>query len=98
MRWYLEMTIPNSYTIGVSNTAYINNEIALEWIKHFNFYTQNRTKGVYRLLILNGYGSYKTLEFTQYCINRKILLAYFPSHLTYKMQPLNVVVFQLFKH
>ena len=63
MRWYSKITILNSYTIGVSNTAYTNNEIALKWIKYFDLYTQNRTKGVYRLLILNGYGSYKTLEF-----------------------------------
>jgi len=98
MRWYSETTIPNSYTIGVSDTAYTNNEIALEWIKYFNLYTQNRTKGAYRLLIFNGHGSHKTLEFTQYCINRKILLACFPSHLTHKMQPLDVVIFQPFKH
>ena len=98
MRQYLETTIPNSYTIGISNTAYTNNEIALKWIKHFNLYTQGRIKGAYRLLILNGHGSYKTLEFTQYCINQKILLAYFPLYLTHKMQPLNIVVFQLFKH
>jgi len=98
MRWYSEITIPDSYTIGISDTAYINNKIALEWIKHFDLHTQGRTKGVYRLLILNGHGSHKTLEFTQYCINQKILLAYFPSHLTHKIQPLNVVVFQPFKH
>jgi len=63
MRWYSETTISDSYTIGVSNTAYTNDEIALEWIKYFNLYTQNRIKGAYRLLILNGHGSYKTLEF-----------------------------------
>ena len=39
MRWYSEITIPNSYTIGISDTAYINNKIALKWIKHFNLYT-----------------------------------------------------------
>src|SRR6266704_2534837 len=76
--------IPNSYTIGISDMAYINNKIALKWIKYFNFYTQSRTKGAYRLFILNGYDSYKTLEFTQYCINQKILLAFFPLHLIYK--------------
>jgi hypothetical protein len=85
MRWYSETTIPDSYTIGVSDTAYTNDEIALEWIKHFNLHTQNRTKGAYRLLILDGHGSHKTLEFTQYYIDRKILLACFPLHLTYKM-------------
>ena len=30
MRWYLETAIPDSYTIGISNTAYINNKIALK--------------------------------------------------------------------
>ncbi len=98
MRWYSETTIPDSYTIGVSDTAYTNDEIALEWIKHFDLHTQNRTKGAYRLLILDGHGSHETLEFTQYCIDRKILLACFPAHLTHKMQPLDVVVFQPFKH
>ena len=98
MRWYSETMIFDSYTIGISNTAYTNDEIVLEWIKHFNLHTQNRIKGAYRLLILDGHGSHKTLEFTQYYIDCKILLACFPSHLTHKMQPLNVVVFQPFKH
>ena len=39
MRQYLETTISDSYTIGVSDTVYINNEIVLKWIKHFNLYT-----------------------------------------------------------
>jgi hypothetical protein len=30
IRWYSEITIPNSYTIGISDTAYTNNEIALK--------------------------------------------------------------------
>ena len=38
IRQYLKITIPNSYTIGISNTAYTNDKIALKWIKYFNLY------------------------------------------------------------
>jgi DDE superfamily endonuclease len=71
MRWYSEKTIPDSYTISISDIAYTNDEIAFEWIKHFNFYTQSRTKGVYRLLILDGHGSHKMLEFINTALTRR---------------------------
>jgi hypothetical protein len=40
------------------------NEIGLYWLEHiFNKYTVKCTIGLYRLLILDGYGSYVNLEF-----------------------------------
>ena len=39
IRQYSEIIIPDSYTISISDTAYINDEIALKQIKYFNLYT-----------------------------------------------------------
>jgi len=39
----------------------------MDWIWYFDFYIVSRTKGKYRLLILNGYNSYYSEEFETYC-------------------------------
>ncbi|OCK87679.1 uncharacterized protein K441DRAFT_592805, partial [Cenococcum geophilum 1.58] len=53
--------------------------------------------GVYRLLIFNSYGSYLTKEFIKYCDNRKIIL-FTLLYISHLLQPLNIVIFQLYKH
>jgi hypothetical protein len=63
----------------------------------FKKYTVHRTRGVYRLLILNSYSSYITLEFDlfykEYSIITLCILLY-SSHL---LQPLDVGYFAVLK-
>ena len=47
---------------------------------------------------MDGYGSYCTQEFIQYCDDNGIIPFGFPPHLTHLLQPLDVVVFQPLKH
>ena len=50
------------------------------------------------MLVINGYGSHMTCEFLNYATEHKICLFTFPAHLTHIMQPLDVEVFQPYKH
>jgi hypothetical protein len=47
----------------------------------------------YRILIVDGHGSYFTRKFLQYCLTHKIRLCILLPHSTYSLQPLDVVLF-----
>lgn len=94
--WYQIPDLQGATTIAVSPTGYSNDELGLSWIEHFNKHT--RARGLYRLLILDGHGSHHTIQFLQFCDDHKIIPFAMPPHLTHLLQPLDVVIFQPYKH
>ena len=56
-----------------------------------------RTKGTYRLLIINGYGSHVTLEFDLFCKEHSIITLCMPPHSSHLLQPLDVGCFSVLK-
>jgi hypothetical protein len=63
--WY--DNLPHDWSIGVSKNGWTTNEIELYWLKYvFDKYTVQRTVGRFRLLVLDGYGSYINTEFDYY--------------------------------
>ena len=50
------------------------------------------------MLVMNGHSSHMTCEFLNYTTEHKICLFTFPVHSTHITQPLNVKVFQPYKH
>ena len=84
--------------VGVADTGYMNDELMLAWIAHFEKHSAHRQRGTWRLLLLDGYGSHHTLEFINYCEEHYIIPFGLPSHSTHFLQPLDVVVFQPYKH
>ncbi|OWT42563.1 DDE superfamily endonuclease domain-containing protein [Pochonia chlamydosporia 170] len=98
-RWYAESVgLDEDTALGVSETGYSNDELSLEWIRHFDKHTASTAKGLKRLLILDGHGSHHTKEFIEYCDNHHIIPFGLPSHLTHILQPLDVCVLQPLKH
>ena len=97
-QWYTATNIPSSYAIGLSESGYSNDKLALEYIKHFDRFTRRSILGVYRLLICDRFGSHHTREFIEYAEQQKIILFGLPSYSTHLLQPLDVVVFQPLKH
>lgn len=79
--------------IHVSPNAWTDQEIALEWLQHFDKYTTLQCRGEYRLLILDGHSSHVSFKFVQYCTDRKIIALCLPPHSTHILQPLDVGVF-----
>jgi hypothetical protein len=45
------------------------------------------------MLFIDGYGSYVTLRFLEYCYHNRIIVAVYPPHLTHRLQPLEVSLF-----
>ncbi|KAI1006841.1 hypothetical protein K3495_g1376 [Podosphaera aphanis] len=48
----------------MSDTDYINNDLGFEWLVHFEKMIEQKKKGVYRMLIMNGQESHISEEFT----------------------------------
>jgi hypothetical protein len=95
--WY-PSTLHDNYLMAVSETGYSNDELALSWIHHFHRFTEKRIHGQYRLLLLDGHESHQTFEFIEFCNEHKIIPFCLPPHTTHFLQPLDVAVFQPYKH
>jgi hypothetical protein len=93
--WYADL--PRNWVIAVSATGWINNELALAWLKHFDAHTKASSAGAYRLLIIDGHESHCSVEFQDYCKENKIIALCMPPHSSHLLQPLDVVCYSLLK-
>jgi len=90
--------LPSNYLINITDSGYSNDCTAIDWIKHFNKFTQEHCQGGTRLLLIDGHGSHLTAEFTKYAESNNIQLFALPPHTTHLLQPLDVGCFQPLKH
>jgi hypothetical protein len=88
--WF-ELGIPRDWVIQVSPNSWTSNNLGLDWLKHFN--THAKPVRVYRMLIIDGYKSYISLEFQDYCKENKIIALCMLSHSSHLLQPLDVACF-----
>lgn len=84
--------------VGLSDSGYTNDILTLAWLEHFDELSKKQQVGAFRLLLLDNYGSHCTKEFIDYCDNNNIIPFALPAHSTHILQPLDVVVFQPYKH
>lgn len=91
--WYQECDLPADWRIAMTNNGWTTNDVGLDWIKHFDYYTARRTKGTYRLLILDGHESHHSIEFELYCQSHNIITLCMPPHSSHLLQPLDVSCF-----
>jgi hypothetical protein len=96
-RWFHDLK-EGDIAIGVSDSGYSNDLLSFQWLQHFNRLSKRTQQGTYRLLIMDGYDSHLTIQFVQYCEMENILLLRLPPHSTHFLQPLDVVIFQQWKH
>lgn len=90
---WIDKSIDSRTVIQVSPNGWTDSSIALTWIQHFDHYTAGQTRGIYRLLILDGHASHTSPEFVQYCQDHKIVPLCLPPHSTHYLQPLDVGIF-----
>ncbi|KAF5724357.1 hypothetical protein FMUND_922 [Fusarium mundagurra] len=64
--WYQESNLPGDWVIATSQNGWTNNELGLEWLKHFDRSTTKRANARYRLLILDGHESHHSTDFKKY--------------------------------
>jgi hypothetical protein len=91
--WYKDDTIPSNWVIQLTENGWTNNQVGLEWLKHFDAHTKKRTVGTVRLLIMDSHESHDSLPFQQYCKENKIITLCMPPHLSHLLQPLDVGCF-----
>jgi hypothetical protein len=78
--WYRECDLPGDWVIALSENGWTNNQLGLDWLKHFDRSTKDRSVGSYRLLILDGHESHHSAEFMRYCEENKIITLCMPAH------------------
>jgi hypothetical protein len=90
--------LPEDWRFEVSPNGWTSDEIGLRWLeKLFIPTTSSRTKGGYRLLILDGHGSHLTPRFDEICEENKIILICMPPHSSHLLQPLDIGCFAVLK-
>jgi hypothetical protein len=95
--WYRESNLPGDWATATSQNGWTDNEIGLEWLKHFDRCTSKRSNSRYRLLILHGHESHHSADFEIYCEEHKIITLCMPPHSSHLLQPLDVGCFGLLK-
>ncbi|KAF1924977.1 DDE-domain-containing protein, partial [Didymella exigua CBS 183.55] len=60
------------YHLSAYDNGWTNNELRVEWLKHFNAHTQARSIGARRLLIIDGHKSHQSLAFQELCKENNI--------------------------
>jgi hypothetical protein len=93
--WFADL--PRDWIITVSPTGWINNDLALAWLKHFDAHTKASSVGAYRLLIIDGHESHCSVDFQNYCKENQIIALCMPPHSSHLLQPLDVVPYSLLK-
>jgi hypothetical protein len=101
--WYEEMAAGSGVTVFTSESGYINSALRLKYLDHLIHHLQcgylqaGQTPPI-RALLMDQHGSHMTPEFVLKAIEYNIHPFPFPGHLTHILQPLDVAVFQPFKH
>ncbi len=63
--WVINIDLLDDFSLATSDTGYSNDDLSLEWLKHFDRHSACRQEGEYCLLIMDGYGSHCTIEFIE---------------------------------
>jgi hypothetical protein len=90
--------LPDDYLLTTSDTGYVNDEICIEWARHFIKYSKPINASEKRLLLFDGFDSHCTKEFLEILEDHHVIPYRLPSHTSHFLQPLDVGCFQPYKH
>lgn len=62
-KWCQLNDLDGDKLIGTSETGYLNDGLAIDWLHHFIHHTKNRRAGAWILLVIDGFGWHSTLLF-----------------------------------
>ena len=80
---YRDSPLPSDQVVTLSNNRWITNEINFDQIKYFDKHNHSYTKGTYRLLVLDSYKSYHSVDFKGYYKQNNIIILYIPTYSLY---------------
>jgi hypothetical protein len=71
--------------------------MGMHWLQYiFDRYTKPLADFYKYFLIMDGHNSYMNMRFINYCDQNRIFFAILPSHLTHRLQSLNIDFFGFF--
>ena len=98
-RWFTELPPElDNLLVGMSNSGYSNDMLFFQWLQHWEHFTRISRRGKYRMLLLDGYDSHLTYSALKFCEQQKVVVVLLPPHTSHFLQPLDVSVFQQWKH
>ena len=78
----------------MSPNGWSSHTLGLYWLESiFHRYTSQLARRGRRLLIVDSHSSYINLRFIELCDRLRILLLILPPHSTYRLQPLDILLF-----
>jgi hypothetical protein len=95
--WYRER-VGNKEVILLSESGFTSDTLTYRFLQHFIQHTHSGPDTPYKILLMDNYGSHLTPQFVLLARANNIVPFTFPAHLTHCMQPLDVGVFQSYKH
>jgi hypothetical protein len=95
-RWFTELN--DNTLLAVTESGYMDDETALKWLVHFERLTRPSDPEEFRLLICDNYGSHTFDQFLEFARDSSIIVLGLPPHTSHFLQPLDVVLFQPYKH
>ena len=95
--WYTEKLDDNARVL-LSESGYTNTELALIYLDHLILHTGAATNKPPKVLLMDRHGSHMQDDFIIKATDHNIHPYPFPGHLTHILQPLDVGVFQPYKH
>jgi hypothetical protein len=95
--WYRER-VGNKEVILLSESGFTSDTLTYRFLQHFIQHTHSGPDTPYKILLMDNHGSHLTPQFVLLARANNIVPFTFPAHLTHCMQPLDVGVFQSYKH
>ena len=95
--WFSE-DLPQGTRIVPSNSGFTSDKIGIEYLQHLIKHTDCGPDADWKLLLMDNHGSHITPEFVKLANENRIRPFPFIPHLTHCMQPLDVGVFEPYKH
>lgn len=94
--WY--SYVSDNTKICTSDSGYINGDLALEYLDQLIQFIDAGPKKPPKLLLMDRHGSHMDPRFIIKATDNNIHPFPFPGHLTHILQPLDVAIFQPYKH
>ena len=93
--WY-HINLKGTELILLSDLGYSNRQLAVQWLQNFIEHTAPHEDT--KVILLDSHISHTSDDFVIMAREHNILIYAFPLHLTHVLQPLDVGVFQPYKH
>ncbi|RFU25356.1 hypothetical protein B7463_g10984, partial [Scytalidium lignicola] len=96
--WYGPGGLTGKELLLLSDSGYTTDTLGFRFLQHFIEYIHAGPDQPWKLLLMDNHTSHTTPEFVELARENHVVPFPFPSHLTHCMQPLDVGVFQPYKH